>query len=224
MAIAISGQNKKVRIEAPGCPDVIIEDALIDAVQDFFRMSEAWRYTVPTLLDWTTALTFPALTEGVEIPADTRVFRLDVLKYASDGTSLKPVPFSTRQQLDCEYPDWEVRTGNSPQRWTNDAGGNEPRIIPIADADVNGSIQARVILVPLTTATTVEDFFYHEYHDAFRFGALARILKMPGRDWTNPQMAAFYRTQFDIEWKKAKSRAEAEYGQPVNRVMAYGGI
>lgn len=219
----LSSAYPKIRIEAPGVPEPLLEDVTKDAMKDFFREAEIWRYTLPTLLNWTTAIVFPAMTAGVEIPAGTRVKRVDELKYASDGVSLRKVDFYTRQDMDGVFSDWEVKTGSAPLAWTNDPTSDNPRIIPIATADVNGSLQVRVILVP-TSLTDIPNFFYDEFHDAWRWGALARLLKMPGRDWTNPPMAAFYQNRYDEEIKLAKSRAQAEFGQPNKRIMAYGGI
>lgn len=219
----IAGVYPKVRIEAAGVPEPLLEDVVADSMKDFFRESEIWRYTVPGLLDWTMALTFPAITPGTEIPTGTRMKRVDELKYGSDGTSLAIVEFRTRQDLDCVYSDWEVKTGSSPLAWTNDPTSDSPRIIPIATEDKAGTLKLRVILVP-TTLTDVPDFFYDEFHDAWRWGALARLLKMPERDWTNNPLAAYYKGLYDDEIMRAKSRAKAEFGQPNQRTMAYGGL
>ena len=219
----IAGIYPRIRIEAPGAPEPLLEDVVIEVLQDFFTTTEAWRYSVPSLLDWTTLVTFPAITAGVEIPAGTRMKRVDELKYGSDGTSLRPIKFHTRQDLDCIYSDWEVKEGSSPLAWTNDPTSDSPRIIPIASADKTGSLQLRVILVP-TTLTDIPDFFYDEFSDVIRWGALARLLKMPERDWTNNALAMYYMGKYDDETKRAKSRAKAEFGQPNQRIMAYGGI
>ena len=87
---------------------------------------------------------------------------------------------------------------------------------------MTSSLQLRVILVP-TSLTDVPDFFYDEFHDAWRWGALARLLKMPGKDWTNLPLAGFYQKRYDDEIRIAKSRAQAEFGQP-DRTMSYGGL
>lgn len=220
---AIASVYPKVRIEAPGAPEPLIADVVGDAMRDFFRDTEVWRHTTSPLLDWTTGAVFPALTPGAELPADTRVVRVDEVKYANDGTNLKPISFSTRSQLDGEFPDWEVRTGTSPQRWTNDGNAGSPRIVPIAEADVTGSLQIRVVVSPISTMTDVPDWWYDEFHDIWRFGALARLLKMPGRDWTNPPLAQYYMALEREGVKMAKSRGDAEFGTP-NRTMSYGGI
>lgn len=219
----ISSAYPLIRIEAPGVPEPVLEAAAVEAMQDFFSDAEIWKYTVPALLNWTTALVFPALTAGVEIPAGTRVKRVDEVKYASDGVSLRKLNFHTRQDLDGIFSDWEVKTGSAPLVWTNDPTSADPRIIPIATADVNSSLKVRVILVP-TTLTDIPDFFYDEFSNAFRWGALARLLKMPDRDWTNNALASVYQRRYDDEIIKAKSRAQAGFGQPNQRTMAYGGL
>jgi hypothetical protein len=220
---AITAVYPKVRVEAPGVPEPLLAEMVGDSLREFFRDTEAWRHTVSSLLDWTTAATFPTLTQGVELPANTRVLRVDEVKYAGDSTNLKVVPYSTRQQLDGEFPDWEVRTGTSPQRWTNDGNAGTPRIIPIADANVTCSLQVRVSVVPTSSMTDVPDWWYDEFHDIWAYGALARLLRMPGRDWTNQALGAYYEQKELGGISMAKSRAKAEYGQP-NRTMSYGGI
>ena len=113
--------------------------------------------------------------------------------------------------------------GNSPLRWTNDGFGSIPRIIPIATADVNSSIQVRAILTLSDTATTLPDYVYANFKETLRNGILGRLMKIPGKDWTDMAAAATYLNAFEVGKTEARSRAKAEYGQP-NRVMSYGGI
>ena len=221
----LASLNKFIRIELPGIPELVLDDAVLRATQDFFSRSESWRHSLAApLLDWTEALVFPAMDEGTELPADTRIVRIDTVKYSSDGTNLKTVPFSTRQQLDREFPNWEVRTGNSPQRWTHDPTPDMPRIIPIATADVLTSLQVRVMRAPNDAATTIPDFLYTEFQDDLITGTLARLMKIPGKDWTNMRGAAAYSATFEGGIQKAMSRANAEFGQPNHRQMSYGGL
>jgi hypothetical protein len=196
----------------------------LDAIRDFFRESECWRHTTTTLLDWTQAVNFPALTAGTELPTATRIKRVDIVKYGSGGANLRSVPFYTRQQLDEVWSDWEIRTSNTPEAWTNDPNGAAPRLVPGADATQAGVLQVRSIVVPTSDMTDIDDYFYDEFHDAWRWGALARLLKMPDRDWTNLTLAAYYEGKEKAAQKLAKSQAEAEFGQPNRREMAYGGL
>lgn len=222
MPVAINTLNKFLRVELPGIPEPILNEGVEKAIQQFFKESESWRHTVPGLLNWTTAVTFPTLTPGTEIPTGTRLVRIDQVKYASDGTNLKPIPFETRQQLDSSYPDWEVKTGTTPVRFTHDADGT-PILIPIAEADVNSSLKVRAIIAPTDALIELPDFLYYEFEDDFKNGALSRLMKIPGKDWTNLSAATAYTTLFKSGIKKAKSRANAEWGQP-SRETTYGGI
>lgn len=222
MAVAINTLHNFIRIELPGIPEPVLNDGVEKAIQQFFKESESWRHTVPGLLNWTTALVFPALAAGTEIPTGTRLVRVDNVKYASDGTNLNKVNFMTRQQLDSDYPDWEVKTGNTPLRWTNEGDGT-PRIVPIATANVNSSLKVRAIIAPNDDLVELPDFLYYEFEDDFKNGALARLMKIPGKDWTNLSASATYASLFKAGIKKAKSRANAEFGQPAREVR-YGGI
>ena len=211
-----------LRVELPGIPEPLLVSAVAKTVNDFLRMSEVWKYTTPTLLDWTTALVFPAINVGTEIPAETRATRIDTVKYAPDGVSLREVPFKTRQQLDNIYSDWEVKTGNTPLYWTYDGPG-VPRIVPIAVANVLATIQIRTVLGSTESLVNLPDFIMHEFEDTIREGVLARLMKIPGKDWTNLTAAAAYASLFKAGYTKAKSRAQAEFGQPA-RETSYGGL
>ena len=222
MAHPIVDMYPFLRAELPGIPEPLLVAAVAKTVSDFLSKSEVWKYTSPVLLDWTTALVFPAIVTGTDIPTFTRVVRTDNVKYANDSLSLRTIPFKTRQQLDNIYSDWEVKTGNTPLYWTND-GPDTPRIIPIATANVADSIQVRSILSSATTLTTLPDFIMHEYEEDLRNGALARLMRIPGKDWTNLTAASAYASLYKAAWIGAKSRAEAETGQPA-RETSYGGI
>lgn len=223
MAVQIDTLYNLLRVELPGIPEPVLVSGVNKAIQEFFKQSEAWRHTVPGLLDWTTALAFPALTAGVELPTNTRLIRVSDVKYASDGIALKKVIFRTRAQLDGEYLNWEVKIGNTPLRWTNDTQGDEPRIIPIATADVLTSLKVRVVVAPLDALVELPDFLYYEFEDDFKNGTLARLMKIPGKDWTNFGAAAAYASLFMAGHIKAKSRVNAEFGQP-RRETGYGGL
>lgn len=221
---AITGVYPKVRIEAPGVPEPLLEDVVADAMRDFFRDSECWRHTTDTLLDWTNGEPFPNMTQGVELPANTRLKRIDVVKYGTNGSSLRKIPFRTRQEWDGVVCDWEQRTASTPYGWTNDPHGRAPRIVPGATATQTGVLQVRSIVVPTSALTDIDDHFYDEFHDIWRFGALKRLLKMPDRDWSNPALARYYESLEREGVELAKSLAQAEFGQPNQREMAYGGL
>ncbi len=223
MPISLDTLKPELRVELPGIPEPTLNAALIRVTRQFFRDSEVWKYELDNVLDWTTALTFPTITPGVDIPADTHVSRIDTVKYGTGGgSSNRVVDFKTRDQLDRENPDWETEEGSSPNAWTN-LGGGISRIVPIAAADVLASLTIRAIIAPDPTLTDLPDDLFYDNEEYIKWGVLAQLMKIPGKDWTNIAAAGKYSRDFKEGIKEARSRSQAEYGQP-NRQVEYGGI
>lgn len=225
MAVAISTMTPELRVELPGIPEPILEAAEFRGLRKFFWESEAWKYTADNGLDYTSgqrAMNLPVA--GTDIPTKTVVKRVDQVKFDSGGDDWDTeVPFMTRDQLDRYDGDWYTETGTEPKAWTYD--GAVPILYPIASATVNTALLLRVIIAPVFTlpADTLPDLLYYEYEEYFKAGILADLMKMPGKDWTNTEMAAYYQSIYNRGVDMAKSRSQADYGQP-NRTMAYGGL
>lgn len=226
MATAISTVMPMLRLELTNCPDIVIEDVLFRVLRRFFWESEAWKYTYDNGLDWTlNTPAMPSPVAGTDIPTKTVVKRVDTVKYSSTGDDWdEEVPFLTRDELDRLDPDWQTATGANPEYWTYDDGMTAV-ITPQATATVTTGLLIRSIIAPVftTVADTLPDNLYYEFEEAFKEGVLAELKKIPGKDWSDPVAAARHASTFGAWTVKAKSRAEAGYGQP-SGVMAYGGI
>lgn len=228
MTVAISTLLPEARIELPGIPEPVLRAALYRNIRKFFWESESWRYTSDNGLDWTLnqlALNLPAA--GTDMPAKTVIKRVDDVKYSStgDGTSYNTIlPFQTRDELDRYNANWRTEIGSSPTAWSNDADGYAV-ITPQTDTTVVLAFLVRVIIAPVftDTADTLPDVLYYENEEAIRAGILHELMKQPGKDWTNADMSIFYGSMFERGVKKARSRANASYGQPKG-LMSYGGI
>ncbi len=225
MAVALSTLSPMLRVELPGIPQPILDAAIVRVLRQFFWKSEIWKYTSDNGKDWTSgASAVPTLTPGTDIPTGSIVKRIDTIKYDADGDSWDDViPFKTRDELDRENADWETETGSSPSSWTIDNDG-AARIVPKPTATITTGLLLRAIVAPSgTVATTIPDFLFYENEEAFKAGVLAQLMKIPGKDWSNPQQASFNLAAFAAGIKAAKSRAEANFGQPKDQ-MAYGGL
>lgn len=160
----------------------------------------------------------------MELPAQTTLKRVDTVRYGSDGTSLKTVVFLTKDQLDRQNSDWEAETGNNPQSWTYE--NQAARIIPIATDDVLTSLKIRAIIAPDVTtigSNVIPDLLFHEHEEWLKAGVWAQLMAQAGKDWSQPAQAVKYERMFEFGIKQAKSRSEADFGQP-DRESAYGGI
>ena len=225
MTVALSTLAPALRIELPGIPNPVLDDAIVRVVRQFFWNSEAWKYTSDNPKDWTAGqASIPALTPGTDIPAGTILKRIDTVKYDSDGDQWdEEISFFTRDELDRENTDWESETGTSPTAWTIDNDG-AARIIPTQTSTVTSGLLLRAVIAPSgTIATVIPDFLFYENEETMKAGVFAQLMKQPGKEWTDFQAAGVYSSGFVEGIKRAKSRAEAGFGQPKGS-MAYGGI
>jgi len=226
MATAISTMTPELRVELPGIPVPILNAAIFRVLRTFFWDSEAWKYTYDNGLDWTlNQLALESPVPATDIPAKCVVKRVDTISYDADGASWDDdIPFKTRDELDRINPDWYTETGSSPQYWTH---GNDGAaiVVPQTTATVTTAFLIRSVIAPVFTlvSDTLPDFLYYEFEETIKAGVLAQLMKQPGKDWTNMQMSQFYGSAYVAGMKKAKSRAQADFGQPKDS-MAYGGI
>ena len=226
MPVAIETLLPEVRVELPGIAVPILNAALYRVMRQFFWESEAWKYTYDNGLDWTlNTLALPAPTPGTDIPAKCVVKRVDTVMYDAGGTAWdQEVPFKTRDELDRLNRDWYTEVGSTPAYWTHGNDG-AALVTPQVAATVTTAFLIRAVIAPVFTVVsdTLPSFLYYEFEEAIKAGVLAQCMKMPGKDWSNTQMALFYGSAYTAGMKQAKSRAQADFGQPKDS-MAYGGI
>lgn len=213
----------QVRSELPGVPFPLIFLNYASAVREHLSRALAWQYNVPGLLDLAASTAFPTIVVGTDIPTGTYIVQPVRIKWL-DGTD---ICFKTRDQLDDIDATWESRTGSSPSYWTITSPGTWA-LVPMLTDPTTDSLRVRVALAPLVTgsgtaATGVPEFLANEYQAAWANGALARLFKIPGKDWSNSALGSKYGADFENDIAKAKSRAAADYGRP-HRTVQYGGL
>jgi hypothetical protein len=74
---------------------------------------------------------------------------------------------------------------------------------------VTDGLRIKAVLQPDQTATTVPDFLFNDWANEIRDGALAEIYAIPGKEWTNLDMATYHRGLYRNGWKEALRSAES---------------
>ncbi len=213
----------QVRTELPGVPEPALFMNYAIAVREHLRRALAWQYNAG-LVTWTSTDDFPDAASA--LPTNTVIVQPVQVKW-SNGVI---IPFKTRQQLDELDGDWEQSTtaGLEPDFWTITSPGNFA-LIPDSSTTVTSAAELRLAIVPTlpTTAadgrTGVPEELALEFSEDWAHGALSKLLKIPGKDWTNLQLAGNYGDLFDQDIKIAKARAGADFGRP-RRQVRYGGL
>lgn len=173
----------------PGCPEVTMEDHLRDAAVMFCARSEAWRVelgpavTVAGTQDYT--VTVPANTDIENV---VELYLNDVrLKRVSDlYAALAPGAPTARPNAFAVLPDGQLRFFSTPD-----------------DAYTFGG---QMVLKPSLAATGVEDFLFVDHAKSIAYGALSTVLLIPGKEWSNPDMANYFRAKFFSCADEAKLR------------------
>ena len=74
-------------------------------------------------------------------------------------------------------------------------------------------------LKPSLAATGVEDFIFETHGRSIACGAIYKLTSVPGKEWTNPEAAMYYKGEFYRHMDEAKGRDTRRVNL---RVMAQG--
>lgn len=174
----------RVLAYVPGCPDTLVIDMLRDAAIKFCRDSHIWREQLEDLY----------LAKGLDryqlaLPEDTELKALISAVQRQPGSRF-------RTEV---YPDINV------------FGAVRFKTVPDPE---QGPLEIHAVLQPSRTAKGMPDRIGLDYDEGLIHGALERLLEIPGRDWSNPNMAGYHHGKYlealtDARMAKATGDTEA---------------
>lgn len=171
----------KVRPWAPGVSDAVAYDAIRSAAIEFCERTRLWRYED----------TYPiSATDTGEIFAPVGAVMHDIEAIEFDGRKLRPI---TTVDLDEKVPRWRTESVTGLPEWYTQVEQNAIRIVPPQD----GNIYICARLKPDQQTTELPDFLEREYREVIGWGALGRLLMIPGQSFSNPDMAQYYKSMFE---------------------------
>lgn len=170
-----------VLTEVIGCPDPLLNQAILMAAAQFCRESMSWTETQDPI----------TLVNGVsdyDLDAPMGAYLLTVRDVWVGNRRLQAI---TTQ---------EVTPGerSSEPSFYNLATSRESLSVFPTPAGVTGaSLVVRACYFPAPNATSLPDFLGRNYLDAITSGAKARLMAVPAVPWSNPALGAYYRQIFD---------------------------
>lgn len=203
----------RVTVHVYNAPRNFIRQSILETTREFCRGSGFWREDL-TPTDTEADVHTYALT----LPADTEIVDLEDV-YFSTKRSLEP---KTGAQLNRINNQWRTQAGEPYYYMRVDNAS--VRIVYTPAAAETDAIQVRAILQPALTATTIDDKILNDYDEAILHGTLYRVLRTPGKAWTDLNLATFYEQSFRARIDVAKSRGTDERTKGVARKVKYGGI
>jgi hypothetical protein len=67
---------------------------------------------------------------------------------------------------------------------------------PVPDLSSTSTLAIRATFTPTRAASQVEDVLFDDWAPEIGYGALARLLMIPGQAWTNPDMGSYFSKQY----------------------------
>lgn len=202
MAVLWESFYPYVQPSVPGCPEITIQAYLREAAAQFCEFSEVWRFDIDE--DFTSKST-----SDYEIDVPTGAALTNILDLYLDGSPLVRVS-------DKHYSASPAFGLGRPARY---ALYQEAQVRFYPTPDTKYSFQGIGVLKPSLTSTGVEDFIFETHHQVISAGALAKLMIIPGKEWSNPELASFYSAQF----RKMTDDANARDTRRVNlRVSPIG--
>lgn len=125
--------------------------------------------------------------------SDSVLFEIESVSWRASGDTewQRPIECATFSDRD----DW-WRSGN-PRYYTQRVPGML-RVAPFSQ----GELRIAMYLKPDQRAESLPDYLIELYPEIIAAGALAKILMLPGKDFTDPQQAMLKQSEFDAECDK----------------------
>lgn len=171
---------------------LVVENAIKNASIELCRSSWLWR-------EYAAAITVTAGDPRIDIELPASADLVAVLTVTLDGLLLDA---ESGDRLDVMYPRWATDTG-APKRYTQ-TDMSALILSPVPDATYPDSLVIYYALSPTRIATGLPDWIANDYWEDIVSGALARLMMMPGRAWTNMEAGNYHRNLFDSAIAQAK--------------------
>lgn len=166
----------------PGCPDMVAEDEVRNAAEEFLAETHAWRF-------WTTPVDTVANQKEytLVLPEHSRAVKLHEVLLNGEPLAIDIVRAGDQHyHVKASMPTFGVLTLGP------DAPGED---LPLS---------AHVSLSLKTTATGLPDELFDAYRMAIAEGAIARLCMAVDKPYTNPARAAASRSRFDAVMASAR--------------------
>lgn len=200
--VPLSDFLRSVLPAVDGCPRNTALLELRNTVIDFCSRAWADQRVVQGTIDSGDQLLVLTPPEGFAV--------VSVIALSVDGRPGPLVPM-TRFQMDAYVPAWQNDAGVMPSHFVHQTV-TELLLWPALAADAEALSYSAVLAVkPDRNGNEVAGDIYQDYYEVIVAGALARLLRMPGKSWTDLKQAGISSEQYMRGMNEAKVRVINQY-------------
>lgn len=198
---------------ARNCPDPTIEAAIRLSVIEMCERTEIWQAELDPISAVANQWAY-----DLEPPSGTVIH--SIISFLNEKG--EPLEAVSAPMLEYRYPGWREKPSNPKYYVKQDEDGQVWLAPAPALAKVNAYLM-RVVLKPSITSTSASNIIMTDFRDCIINGAIARLLRMPDRDWSNYKTAAVHYAMFEQQLVEIEKRAR-KTNEGVVPVVSYGGI
>lgn len=183
----------------PGADNALVIYELRRVSQDFFTRTRAWQEK----LDPITVDAGEATVQMVADSSGAEVVRIEAVWI--DGKKILADPVT---ELDATAPNWMAETGA-----ISSITQMSPAVALLTPTpDTATSILFRVSLRPNDTANGLPDDLAAEYRSAIIDGVKAKMMLIPKKPWSNPQIGMAHNAAYEVAVGGANYQAALSFG------------
>lgn len=185
MATNITEFSKRVQPDVPGCPKLVVDNAVIDALIQFCKdthyLEKSFEHDV-------------VAADIVDLDNDS----VNVLLTTYVGATIRPILLT---EFRIDGTKWEAQKINllNDQDDIAEIAIQGTKFFTYPDRThikfydieaVDQRFYIKQVYVPLTTITTIDDDIYDDHHETVEAWAKWKLMSMPKKDWSDPANAA----------------------------------
>lgn len=175
-----------ILVELPGCSDPLAQQALLRTASEFCTRTLVWS----EILD---PITLDEGERDYELDVPSGAYVCMVQGVWRNNQQLSP---TTMMDLQRRLPDWRTARG-SPAFYNCAPDRAVLSVFPAPAAQGGEPMVVRAAFSLLHDAREVPELFAGAFFGALCAGAKARLMAMPGQNWSNPALTPYYQAQFD---------------------------
>lgn len=203
----------------PGCPEAMVDQVVIDSVVELAEFSQA-------IFELSTTIPLVNGTATYSV-VDAGGLELDLVRFVLGPGNRELTPLSSPGQLQDVLPNWQGDSSNEPTHYSAWSTPESLTVYPTpAQIAAGASLRVHGTWKPSLTATSFPDSLGRSYYQTIVEGAKSKLMLMPDKKWSNPQLAAISDKKFRDGMVDAKN--EALHGKVAGSISVrparFGGV